>query len=315
MATTTKTRQQKLPDIKVIAARAERARPKPARPSRQDRTAETRRRAADEKRFRGLASRFMDVAAVEQLASQHEKSAAQRAEAAHRRAIATSPQQAKWIASHTPPLSVLAPIEGTGPFVIGTALFIRAWPNAGALRDSNIGAGNNSGEYRLDIDGGILDPADEARLTFYALWQNRQEVDVTVRVASQLNVNAHLSAHADGRRFSSIFIPGASANATLRARLTLTPLWLQNTQFSAAEGFVGSVSARGGFFSDDDDATIFTSVSLDGSLPLAVPAGRFLMLETSLVTGWKIDAGSIRVDAEQGAFRVDVPFWIVTVLA
>ena len=77
---------------------------------------------------------------------------------------------------------------------------------------------------------------------------------------------------------------------------------------------MGSVSARGGFFGDDDSATIFTSVSLD-SLPVTVPAGRFLMLETSLVTGWKIDAGRIRVDAEQGAFRVDVPFWIVTVLA
>ena len=125
-------------------------------------------------------------------------------------------------------------------------------------------------EYRLDIDGDILDAADEARLSFYALWQNRQDVDVTVRVASQLNVNAHVSAHADGRRFSSIFIPGASADASLRGRLTLTPLWLQNTQFTAAEGFVGSVSARGGFFGDDDAATIFTSVSLDGSLPVTV---------------------------------------------
>lgn len=314
MAPTTKARQR-LPDIKAIAARAERARPKPARPSRQERAAETRRRVADEKRFRGLASGFMDVAAVEQLARQQEKADAQRAEAAHRRAIATSAQHAKWIASHTLPVSVLAPIEATGPFVIGMALFIRAWPNAGALRDSNIAAGNNSGEYRLDIDGDILDPADEARLSFYTLWQNRQDVDVTVRVASQLNVNAHVSAHADGRRFSSIFIPGASADASLRARLTLTPLWLQNTQFSAAEGLVGSVSARGGFFGDDDDATIFTSVSLDGSLPVTVPAGRFLMLETSLVTGWKIDAGRVRVDAEQGAFGVDVPFWIVTVLA
>ena len=39
------------------------------------------------------------------------------------------------------------------------------------------------------------------------------------------------------------------------------------------------------------------------------------MLETSLVTGWKIDSGNLRVDAENGAFRVDVPFWIVTIVA
>ena len=50
------------------------------------------------------------------------------------------------------------------------------------------------------LDGDILDAAEEARLSS-ALWQNRQDVDVTVRVASQLNVNAYVSAHADGRRF------------------------------------------------------------------------------------------------------------------
>jgi hypothetical protein len=55
-------------------------------------------------------------------------------------------------------------------------------------------------------------------------------------------------------------------------------------------------------------------VSLDGTITFTVPAGRFLMFETSFVTGWKIDSGNLRVDADNGALRVDVPFWIVTIV-
>ena len=82
-----------------------------------------------------------------------------------------------------------------------------------------------------------------------------------------------------------------------------------------AEQSVGSVAARGGFLGGDDDTTIFTSASLDGAFTFTVPPGRFLMFETSLVTGWKIDSGNLRVDADNGALRVDVPFWIVTIVA
>jgi hypothetical protein len=39
------------------------------------------------------------------------------------------------------------------------------------------------------------------------------------------------------------------------------------------------------------------------------------MFETSFVTGWKIDSGNLRVDADNGALRVDVPFWIVTMVS
>ena len=109
-------------------------------------------------------------------------------------------------------------------------------------------------------------------------------------------------------------VAGASADATVRARFTVSPLWLQNTQLIVAEQSVGSVAARGGFLGGDDATTIFTSVFLDGTVTLTVPAGRFLMFETSLVTGWKIDSGNLRIDAESGAFRIDVPYWIVTIV-
>jgi hypothetical protein len=36
------------------------------------------------------------------------------------------------------------------------------------------------------------------------------------------------------------------------------------------------------------------------------------MFETSLVTDWQIDSGSLRVDANNGALRISVPYWIVT---
>jgi hypothetical protein len=305
----------KRPDIKAIAARAERAKPRPVGLSPRERAAETKRRAAEEKLLRASLAKSMDVAALERLAREREKSGLDRADAAHRRAIAASAERAKWLATQSVPVDVLAPADGDGQSIIDTALFMRAWPDTGALRDSNTGPGDNWGKYRLNVDGDILDTPDEARLSFYALWQNPRDVPVTVRTSTRMNVNAHVAAHADARFFMGWIVAGASVDATLRARLTVSPLWEANTQLVVAEQQVGSVAARGGFLGGDDDTTIFTSVSLDGAITFTVPPGRFLMFETSLVTGWKIDSGSLRVDAENGAFRVDVPFWIVTIVA
>lgn len=138
---------------------------------------------------------------------------------------------------------------------------------------------------------------------------------MSVRTSTRINVNAHVAAHADARYFMGWIVAGASVDATLRARFTVSPLWQENTQLVVAEESVGSVAARGGFLGGDDDTTIFNSASLDGSITFTVPAGRFLMFETSLVTGWNIDSGNLRVDADNGALRVDVPFWTVTIVA
>ncbi len=303
------------PDVKAIATRAERARPRPVGLSPQERTAEKRRLAADEKRLRASLAKSMDVAALERFAREREKSDLERAKAVHRRAIAASSDRAKWLVVQSVPANVLVPADGEDQFIVDTALFMRAWPNTGALRDFSTGPGDNWGKYRLEVDGDILDAPDEARLSFYALWQNPRDVPVTVRTSTRINVNAHVASHADARFFMGWMVAGASVDATLRTRFTVSPLWQENTQLVVAEQSVGSVAARGGFLGGDDDTTIFTSSSLDGSITFTVPPGRFLMLETSLVTGWKIDSGSLRVDAENGAFRVDVPFWIVTIVA
>ncbi len=305
----------KRPDVKAIATRAERAKPRPVGLSAQERAAETKRRAADEKLLRASLAKSMDVAALERLGREREKSGLERADAAHRRAIAASGERAKWLATQSVPVDVLAPADGDGQSIVDTALFMRAWPDTGALHDLNTGPGDNWGKYRLNVDGDILDTPDEARLSFYALWQNPRDVPVTVRTSTRINVNAHVAAHADARFFMGWMVAGASVDATLRARFTVSPLWEANTQLVVAETPVGSVAARGGFLGGDDDTTIFTSVPLDGAITFTVPPGRFLMFETSLVTGWKIDSGSLRVDAESGALRVDVPFWIVTIVA
>ena len=208
MAPTTKMRQR-LPDIKAIAARAERARPKPARPSRQERAAETRRRAADEKRFRaralftgrrsgraaGASAREVGRAARRSgppAGDCHVGAAGQMDRVAHASRVRAGADRG----------------NGTVRDRHG-AVHPRVAKRRGVARTRTSRPATTPASIRLDIDGDILDAADEARLSFYALWQNRQDVDVTVRVASQLNVNAHVSAHADGRRFSSIFIPGA----------------------------------------------------------------------------------------------------------
>ena len=306
---------RKLPDIKAIATRAERAKPRPPRLSDRERATAKKRQAADEKRLRAALAPSVDVAALERLARERETSDLQRAEAAHRRAIAASSQGAKWLAAQTVPAEVLAPADGENQFLVDTALWMRAWPNTGALRDSSTGPGDNWGKYRLEVNAGILELPDEARLSFYALWQNPRDVAVTVRAATRLNVNAHVRADADARFFMGWMVSGASVDATLRARLTVSPLWLQNTHLVISENFLDSVAARGGFLGGDDETTIFTSTFLDGALSLTVPPGRFLMLETSLVTGWSIDSGSLRIDGESGAFRIDVPYWSVTIVA
>ena len=49
----------------------------------------------------------------------------------------------------------------------------------GALRAFSTGPGDNCGKYRLQVDGDILDTPNEARLSFYALWQNPRDVPVS----------------------------------------------------------------------------------------------------------------------------------------
>ena len=78
----------KPPNVKAIATRAERAKPRPAGLSARERAAEARRLAADQKRLRTSLAKSMDVAALERFAREREKSNLKRAKAAHRRPIA-----------------------------------------------------------------------------------------------------------------------------------------------------------------------------------------------------------------------------------
>ena len=145
----------KPPNVKAIATRAERAKPRPAGLSARERAAEARRLAADEKRLRTSLAKSMDVAALERFAREREKSDLKRAKAAHRRPIAASSDRAKWLAMQSVPANVLAPADGEEQFTVDTALFMRAWPNTRMSRN-DLSSKERTGRARIELVARIL---------------------------------------------------------------------------------------------------------------------------------------------------------------
>jgi hypothetical protein len=274
----------------------------------------SRQVARDTERMRGvLTGAAIDAAELERVgrvaSAEREELLAQ----ARERAIAGSPAAAKRLAELSPGFVVLAdPVEPwqPGSFIVEDALFIRSWPEAGSLREFATGDVGNWAEYRLDVSGDAVASSDEARLSFYFLWQNPRDEDVYAHISARMAVNAHMTAHADWSGVAAWFFGDSFARAQVHGRLSLWPLWTDSTPAVMADVPIGQISATGGFFGGGDDTSLAASDLLSGGA-FGIPAGRFVMIEVSLVTTWSAMDGSIDLDAESGSFRVDCPAAIV----
>ena len=69
---------------------------------------------------------------------------------------------------------------------------------------------------------------------------------------------------------------------------------------------MGSVDAVGGFFGDNDSASIEFNEVLPAA-SLMVPKKAYVLIEVELLTEWNESLGSIDLDAESGGFHVVLP--------
>lgn len=272
-------------------------------------------RADSERMAALLTAADIDAAAVDAAAKESAAERVRLQDGARARAIAASPGVAKRLAALSAvPVDLAPPTQPwqPGSFILEDANFMRAWPDTGALHDSAVGQNGNSGEYRLQVSAEAVGDSDAARLSFYFLWRNPRAEDVFVDISARLMVNAHLMVNADWNGVAAWAIGHSHANATVRARLSLWPLWIESGPIVTADQIISQISAEGGFFGSGDDDSIAFSQLLGGG-GFAVPAGRWVMIEVSLVTEWHANSGSIDLDAESGSFRVDCPAAIVIV--
>jgi hypothetical protein len=262
-----------------------------------------------------LAGSGLDIKALDALAREREKTRVDLVEAARKRAVKGSAAAARQLARLTPrpavPLAVLTPWE-PGSFILDTVTFVRTFSGAGAISDSSVGPQDNWAKYRLRASATALAQEGVGRLSFFTLWRNPRAQNIVANVSARLKVNSHLSSDAEWNGVAAWFIDGSEARATVRARITLWALWASSVQAVVADVVLGSVGASGGFFGDDDDRTISTSQLLSGA-GFSIPAEAHVLIEVSVVTEHFLQNGAIDLDAQSGAFRIDVPYMIVTV--
>jgi hypothetical protein len=258
----------------------------------------------------------LDIHGIEQAARASVAERRKLVEGARQRAIAGSSAASKRLAA----LAKAATVKPTTPtepwqpgsFILEDATFVRSWPNAGDVSDSSLGNDGNFAEYKMHASADFVGTSDAARLSFYFLWENPRTEDIFANVAALLMVNAHLTVNADWNGVAAWFIGDSHASATVRARVSLWPLWTQSAPVIISDQVLASTTASGGFFGGSNDTSVEFS-QLSNGAGFIVPAGRFLLIEVSLVTEWSANGGSIDLDASSGAFQVGCPAAIVTI--
>jgi hypothetical protein len=300
-----------VPDVEALVEKATTA----LSPRASQRSDTARRRKDLQLARTALAGSNLDVKALDALACEREKTRTEMTDAARRRAVKGSAATGRRLARLTPksavPLAVLEPWE-PGSFVLDTVTFVRTFANAGAISDSNVGPQDNWAKYRLQASAGAVAQEGVGRLSFFTLWRNPRAQNIVANVSARLKVNAHLASDAQWNGVAAWFIDGSEARATVRARITLWALWASSVQAVVADVILGSVGASGGFFGDDDDRTIATSQLISGA-GFSIPAEAYMLIEVSVLTEHFLQSGSIDLDAQSGAFRIDVPYLIVTI--
>lgn len=269
--------------------------------------AELARQEADLGR-RELQAGGLDPARLDALAAERSKARRELAEQAHRRAVAASDAVARRLAELTP-----VPTRPADPMdvLIDRVTFIRSFADAGVVVDSNIGSHDNWARYRLRGSSGGLAESGTGRLSFFTLWQNPQKKSVVVAAGARLVVNAHLSVEASWNGFAAWFISGSEARATVRARMTVWALWDPALRWIVDDRTLASTGASGGFFGGDNSASVAFNEMMSGSV-FTVPGQAYILIEVELLTEWLAADGSVRLDAESGAFRASVPHLALT---
>lgn len=255
---------------------------------------------------RELVESGLNLERLEKLAAERSKERKKLAEATRRRAVDASAEVARHLKDLAPVILPADPVDT----VIDQVTFIRSFAGQGTVIDSNIGPSDNWARYRLESGNASLDLP--GRLSFFTLWQNRQNSSTILIARPNLVVNAHLSCEADAGWIGHWLGFTGQARATVRARTTV---WSMDSSVSSIvhDQVLGAAVARGGFFGDDSSESIALNEILPAS-GVAIPPQAYSLIEVELLTEWQALHGSVELDAEAGSHRVDVPQLIITEL-
>jgi hypothetical protein len=250
----------------------------------------------------GLDPKRLDVLAAKRAAVRQK-----RVEQTRQSAIKASAAVGRRLGQLTP---ILIPPADPMNVIIDRVTFIRSFAGAGSVADSEIHSLNSWARYRLNGSAGVTE-SGTGRLSFFTLWQNPRNEPVVVTTGARLVVNAHLSVDAEWQGVADWFIGGSSAQATVRARTTV---WaMDSSQKSIVhDSILAQTAASGGFFGDDNSASIAFNEFLSTS-GVVVAARAYILIEVELRTEWTATNGSIALDAASGSFKVSVPHLILSV--
>lgn len=253
---------------------------------------------------RQLAEGGLDPERLDKFAAERSKARKKLADESRRRAVDASAAAAGRLADLAVHILPIEPLDT----VIDQVTFIRSFIGQGLVLDSNIGPSDNWAEYRLESSGDSYDGT--GRLSFFILWQNKQNTPTIIVARPQLVINAHLSCDAEWNGVASWFGMDSEARGTVRARTTV---WSMDSTISSIvhDQVVAAASASGGFFGDDSSKSIEFSELLPAS-GVTVPAQAFVLIEVELFTEWHAHSASVVLDAQDGSRRVDVPHLVLT---
>lgn len=249
----------------------------------------------------------LDPERLDAIAEERAKARRARAGEERRRAIDASGAVGRRLAEMTG--NIVLPDDPMN-VIIDRVTFIRSYADAGVVVDSGIGSLDSWARYRFDGSADALSESGTGRLSFFTLWRNPRTDPVVATAGARLVVNAHLSVDAEWNGVAAWFIAGSEARATVRARTTV---WSMDSSIRAIvhDRILADAGATGGFFGGDDS----DSIAFNEFLPatgVTVPAQASVLIEVEVLTEWVATSGSVRLDAESGAFRVEVPHLILT---
>ena len=251
----------------------------------------------------------VDRTRLEAAAREDREERRRNAHEARRRAVEASPETAEMLntlatSSHGA-LGVNPADWEPGSFVEESVDFIRSWPTPENLRDSHVGQLANWAEYAVTQSGDSFDRHFSERVSFYTMWRNPRQTPIVATVLTRLKVNGHCSCDAEWGGVASWFFDDSLAHVDVSARLTLWGLWTEPApRIPVANALLASITAKGGFFGDDDATSIGAAPLLIGA-GFPIPAREWILIEASVVSDYELLDGSVDLDFTSGAFRVE----------